>query len=74
MKAKLTVTIEEDLIPRAKVHARSRGLSLSQLIEKSLREEVTARASTSFSQKWRGRFVAAERNDDRYEALAKRYL
>ena len=72
MKAKLTVTIDEDVIPRAKEYARTRGISLSQLIENSL-QELTSGSHTSFAQRWRGKFVAAERDDERYRALAKRY-
>jgi hypothetical protein len=74
MKAKLTVTVEEELIPEAKRYAHSRGTSLSQLIEGSLRE-MMAGSRPSFSQRWRGQFRAAEREDDeRYNALAKKYL
>lgn len=73
MKAKLTVTIDKELIPRAKDYAQSRGISLSQLIESSLRE-VSSQGSRTFSEKWRGRFAPAERADDRYRALAKRFL
>jgi len=73
LKTKLTVTIDEDLVPRAKRHARSRGLSLSQLIENALRE-MGAGDVTSFSQRWRGQFRPAERDDERYRALAKKYL
>lgn len=73
MKAKLTVTIDEDLIPRAKRYARSRGVSLSQLIETSLRE-LDAAERPSFSQRWRGKFQPAERDDERYRQLAKKYL
>ena len=73
MKRKLTVTIDEDLVPRAKRFARSRGLSLSQLIEDTLRE-MSAEGTESFSGRWRGRFVPAEREDERYPALAKKYL
>lgn len=72
MKAKLTVTIDEEIIPRAKEYARGQGLSLSQLIENSLRE-LSVGERTTFARRWRGRFVAAERDDDRYRALAKRY-
>lgn len=72
MKAKLTVTIDEEVVPRAKEYARARGISLSQLIENSLRE-LSSGERTSFAQRWRGKFVAAERDDERYRALAKRY-
>ena len=73
MKAKLTVTIDEDLIPKAKERAQSEGVSLSALIERALRG-VTLEGRRSFSARWRGRFKAARRKDDRYKALAGRYL
>ena len=73
MKTKLTVTIDEDLIPKAKEHARARGVSLSALIEGALRGLVIER-HRSFSARWRGRFKAARRKDDRYKALAGKYL
>ncbi len=73
MKRKLTITVDEELIPVAKRHARSRGVSLSSLIENSLRE-ATAQRSESFAARWRGKFRPAERNDPRYDALAKKYL
>jgi antitoxin component of RelBE/YafQ-DinJ toxin-antitoxin module len=38
MKTKLTVTIDRDLLPRAKRYARERGMSLSEIIEGSLRQ------------------------------------
>jgi len=74
MKAKMTVTIDEELIPRAKQHARKKGLSLSELVETSLRIVTEEREETSFSQRWRGKFQAAGRDDERFRALAKRYL
>ncbi len=73
LKTKLTVTIDEDLVPRAKRHARSRGLSLSQLIENALRE-MSAGETASFSHRWRGKFRPAARADERYRALTKKYL
>ena len=38
MKQKLTITVDSDLLPVAKRYARSRGVSLSSLVEQSLRE------------------------------------
>jgi hypothetical protein len=73
MKTKLTVTIDEHLVPKAKRYARSRGLSLSQLIENALREIGAGEAAT-FSQRWRGKFRPAARHDERYRALAKKHL
>ena len=73
MKQKLTVTVEAELIPLAKRYARSRGVSLSSLIEQSLREVVREMAP-AFSSRWRGKFRAAQRDDTRYDALARKYL
>jgi hypothetical protein len=67
------VTIDEELIPRAKEQARVRGVSLSELIERALRG-LTVDEHPSFSTRWRGRFKAARRKDDRYRALAQKYL
>lgn len=73
MRTKLTVTIDRDLIPRAKSRARAEGVSLSRLIERAL-AALTAEEGASFSQRWRGRFRPADRNDPLYKALAKKYL
>ena len=73
MKQKLTITVDAELLPIAKRYARSRGVSLSSLVEQSLRE-VAREHAPSFASRWRGRFRAAKRNDQRYDALAKKYL
>ncbi len=73
MKTKLTVTIDKDLLPRAKRHARSRGVSLSQLIEDALRV-ASAEEGSSFASRWRGKFRPAARPSARYRALARKYL
>ena len=73
MKQKLTITVDGELIPKAKRYARSRGVSLSSLIEAELRGVVSAEGS-SFASRWRGEFAPAERDDPRYEALARKYL
>ena len=74
MKQKLTITVDVDLLPIAKRYARSRDVSLSSLIEQSLRE-VPGQHAPSFSSRWRGKFRVAEREDDpRYDALARKYL
>ncbi len=73
MKQKLTVTIDAELIPRAKRYARGRGVSLSSLIEDAL-ERLTGAEETSFAERWKGRFEPAGRNDPRYDALADKYL
>ena len=74
MKQKLTITVDSELLPIAKRYARSRGVSLSSLVEQSLRE-IAGEYSTTFSSRWRGRFQAADRQDDpRYDRLAEKYL
>ena len=73
VKTKLTITIDEDLIPVAKEHARSQRKSLSGVIESALRS-LTAGDRGSFAQRWRGRFRPSHRKDERYKALAKKYL
>lgn len=73
MKTKVTLTIDEDLLPQAKRYARRQKISLSELVEKSLRE-MTTRDQSSFSLRWRGKFQPADHEDARYEQLAKKYL
>ena len=74
MKQKLTLTLDAELIPIAKRYARTQGVSLSSLVEQSLRQ-MTKGETPSFSTRWRGKFRAAQRKDDpRYDALAKKYL
>ena len=73
MKKRLTISMDADVIAIAKRCANSRGISLSALIEQSIRE--SAKADTpSFASRWRGEFRAAERKATRYDALAKKYL
>ncbi len=73
MKQKLTITVDSELVPSAKRYARSRGVSLSSIVENSLREVAEDR-DESFASRWRGRFQAAERSAPRYDELAGRYL
>ena len=73
MKTKLTITIDEDLIPVAKEHARSQRQSLSGIIEAALRA-LTSSEKGTFARRWRGRFRPSKRKGDRYDSLAKKYL
>jgi hypothetical protein len=73
MKTKLTITVDEDVIPRAKRYARRRGVSLSSLIEASLRDMMGDDAQVSFSERWRGALALAERDDERFRALSEKY-
>ena len=74
MKQKLTITVDAELVSAARRYACSRGMSLSSLVEQSLREMVREGEPT-FASRWRGKFRAAGREDDqRYDTLAKKYL
>ena len=73
MKAKLTISVDEHIVPQAKRYARRQGTSLSGLIERALRE-ASASETPSFSTRWRGRFKPARRTDQRNQLLAKKYL
>jgi len=73
MRRKLTVTVEEEILPRAKRFARSQGTSLLRLIEEALRE-VSRGPTLSFSRRWRGTFQPATRDEERYRRLARKYL
>lgn len=73
MKAKLTLSVDEELIPQAKAYARARGQSLSQVVETALRE-LRSESRPPFSRRWRGRFEPTGHDDERYRALADKYL
>ena len=73
MKKKVTITMDSEVLPAAKRYARGRGISLSSLIETSLRE-MLREEEPSFTEQWRGQFRAARRDDPRYERLAGKYL
>ena len=73
MKKKLTITVDAELIPRAKRYARGRGVSLSSLIEEALRD-MAGEEAPSFVERWRGQFEPAGKDDDRFRALAEKYL
>ena len=73
MKRRLTINIDSELVPKAERYARSRGLSLDSLVEACLKG-IASEDSASFSSRWRGRFVAAEGQDPRFDSLARKYL
>ena len=73
MKRKLTIRVDGELIRRARHCAQARGVSLSSLVETSLREMVRE-SDPSFASRWRAKFKEARRDDVRYKALARKYL
>ena len=60
MKQKLTITVDPEVLVAAKRFARSRGVSLSSLIERALRDRAAV-GEPSFAARWRGRFRPANR-------------
>ena len=75
MKAKLTLTIDGALLPVAKRYAGLRGISLSQVVEQTLRKLTEAATpDRRFSRRWRGALAPATKDSARYRMLAKRYL
>ena len=72
MKTKLTITVDRELVPKAKRVARERGVSLSSIIEGALRE-LTAPDLPTFSERWRGAFEWAEPTDAHAQALRDKY-
>lgn len=73
VRPKVTVPLDEHLIPRAKALARRRGLSLSALIERAFTEQGSV-GDRAFSERWRGPFRLADLGDERYPSLAQKYL
>lgn len=73
MKTKLTVTIEKDLVPKAKRYARTHGVSLSRLIENNLHSLVDSKLD-SFSERWRGKLSISPKEDQRFKRLTQKYL
>ena len=77
MKAKLTLTIDRELIPQAKRIAEARGVSLSSIVEDTFRQ-LQFSEQESFSSKWRGQFRVKSPPeglvDPRFQKLSERYL
>ncbi|MFA6292084.1 MAG: DUF6364 family protein [Victivallales bacterium] len=73
MKNKLTVTVERELIPKAKAYAKQHGTSLSEIIEETFKK-LSDRRGASFSDRWRGKFTVARKNEHRFKKLSEKYL
>lgn len=73
MKAKLTLSVEEELVRYGKQYAARQGKSLSQVVEETLRD-LQQSEEPLFTDKWAGKFVKRERpGDARMAYLEKRY-
>ena len=69
MKAKLTITMDEELIPKAKRYAKQHGYSLSYLLEKSI-QSIVCRPEQRISEKWQGRLSITDKKTKRFENLS----
>lgn len=82
MNTKLTLTIEQSLINKAKRYAKSKGRSLSDIVENYLKviikeENVKVIDSTPIASSLRGSFKAPKDFDYKKElskGLSKKYL
>jgi hypothetical protein len=82
MNAKLTLTIEEKIIERAKKYARENGRSLSWIIENYLKiitqeEEREKREISPLVKSLKGSFKSPENFDEKREltnGLSEKYL
>ena len=72
MKSKLTITVDKEVVTKAKSRAKMSGKSLSAVIEDLLRSEQ-AKHEPTFAERWAGKFVPAKKKTARYKYLAKRY-
>jgi len=82
MNTKLTLTIENTLIEKAKENAKDKGQSLSDIVENYLKaivkaEEIVAENSTPIANSLRGSFKAPKSFDYKKElakSLTEKYL
>ena len=82
MSTKLTLTIEQSLIEKAKMYAKGKGRSLSDIVENYLKviiqeEHIKVIDSTPIATSLRGSFKAPEDFDYKKElskGLSKKYL
>jgi len=77
MKTRITLTIDPQMVRRAKRIAHLRHTSVSALVEEFVRQTPVERnaSGSSFAQQWAGKFrvAAGAKPDARLEALKARY-
>lgn len=73
MKSKLTLSINREIIGKAKNFVRRRGTSISALVERILAQTIDEKKD-SFVARWTGKFELAENDEKRYQKLKQRYL
>ena len=76
MKTKLTLTIEKEVIPKAKEMAKAEGKSLSSWVEEQLRDSIREHAKPKESPvlKWKGVFGDLKDSDAAQKAYLPRTL
>jgi hypothetical protein len=72
MKTKLTLTVDCDVVAKAKKFARRNGTSLSELVENQFRRL----GQESFAKRWYGKFKVPvpEPGDERMKYLLRKYV
>ncbi|RIH86157.1 hypothetical protein Mterra_01508 [Calidithermus terrae] len=77
MKSRVTITLDPEVVRKAKAVARARRTNLSALVEDLLRQtaEHAAPPHPRFSRKWAGKLELRESDgrDQLLEALKQRY-
>lgn len=77
MKSRVTITLDPEVVRKAKAVARARRTNLSALVEDLLRQttEHATPPRPRFSQKWAGKLELRESDerDELLEALKQRY-
>ncbi|MCC5834949.1 MAG: hypothetical protein JJU20_09475 [Opitutales bacterium] len=76
MKTRVTLTVDPKVSHRAKDVARRQGISLSALVEKLLAEAAcpsSAKSSTPFSERWKGKMELEPSSDERSSRLHAKY-
>jgi len=77
--AKLTLSVEESVVGRAKKYAAARGTSVSRLVEDYLRliaeDAIQEKAATPVLARWRGTLKGSRADGGDYRRyLEKKYL
>lgn len=76
MKSRVTITLDPEVVRKAKAVARARRTNLSALVEELLRQTTEhAAPRPRFSRKWAGKLELRESDgrDELLEALKQRY-
>jgi antitoxin component of RelBE/YafQ-DinJ toxin-antitoxin module len=74
MKKKINLTLDEAVVIKTKKFVRSKGISVSHLVESLLKQAINE-SKISFSKKWQGQLkLANPQKSPRYKKLRERYF